>query len=45
MAVCGYTLLPNLPLDGRPLKDYPIAAALLGLVVAGVGVVFTIRLS
>jgi hypothetical protein len=44
LAVCAYTLLPNVPLDGRALNDKPIAAAVLGLVVAGAGVAFAITI-
>ena len=40
LAVCAYTLLPNVPLDGRPLREHPIAELLLGLAVAGAGVAF-----
>jgi len=45
LAVCAYTLLPNVPLDGRPLGEKPIAAAVLGLLVAGAGVAFAIKIS
>lgn len=40
VAVSAYTLLPNLPLDGEPLRKHPLAAAVLGLVITAAGVAF-----
>ena len=43
LAVCAYSLLPNLPLDGELLVDRrPLLAALFGLVVTAAGAAFVV---
>jgi Peptidase family M50 len=45
VAVGAYTLLPNVPLDGRALKEHPVAATVLGLAVVSAGVAFATNLT
>ncbi len=43
LAVCAYSLLPNVPLDGRLLVDrHPVLAAVFGLIVTVAGASFVV---
>jgi hypothetical protein len=43
VGVAAYTLLPNVPLDGKPLAERPAIAAVLGALVTGAGVAFAVN--